>query len=251
VTPPDAGVAPAGGEPTTRPDGASAFRRRWTWRTELWVSLAGWAIAFVLRLVYRTLRVRLVDPAGVLERRRRGERIIAAFWHDTIALMPLVVTRLRWPGHVTVMLSWHRDAEIAARAVGRLGIQSVHGSSRRGWLGGLRGMLAANAAGDDLGIAPDGPKGPRHEAKDGAVQLARVTGLPLVAFGVVAWPARRLGSWDRMQLPRPFARVAIVVSEPIVVPRRGQDVQELQAALGAALARSEREAAELVGAPPE
>ena len=239
-----AGTAPAAKAGVTSP-----FRRHWSRRTELWVSLAGFLIALVVRLVYLTLRVRWVDPAGVMEGRRRGQRIIAAFWHDTIPLMPLMVTRLRWPGRVTVMLSWHRDAEIAARAVGHLGIRSVHGSSRRGWLGGLRGMLAAHAAGDDLGIAPDGPKGPRHEAKDGAVQLARVTGLPLVVFGVVAWPARRLGSWDRMQVPWPFARVAVVLSEPLVVARRGTDVEATRALLAAELERTTSAAAALVGAP--
>src|SRR5206468_2108301 len=97
--------------------------------------------------------------------------------------LPLVVTRLRWPGTVNVMLSWHRDAEIAAQAMRHLGIRAVRGSATRGWLGGLRGLLAARARGEDIVIVPDGPRGPRHEAKDGALQLARATGLPLVVVG--------------------------------------------------------------------
>src|SRR5205814_658772 len=68
----------------------SPFRRRWSWRTRIAVTLAGWAIAFVLRLLYRTLLVRCLDPAGVLDGLGRGERAVFAFWHDTIVLQPLM-----------------------------------------------------------------------------------------------------------------------------------------------------------------
>ena len=232
-------------------DGASgaeaAFRRRWTWRTRVFVVVAGLAIALVLRLLYLTLRVRLVDPGDVFGRRRHGEPVLAAFWHEGIVLLPLLVIRLRWPGSVSVLLSWHRDAEIAAQAMHRLGIRAVRGSSRRGWVGGLRGLLAARARGEDVVIVPDGPRGPRRRAKEGIVQLARATGLPVVVVGAAARPARRLGSWDRMQLPAPFARVALVLSRPVVLPESKPDAV---AALEAALAAANAEAATLVGADP-
>jgi len=223
----------------------SAFRRRWTWRTRAWVVLAGWAIALVLRALHWTLRVRLVDHGGAFAGRRRGDRVVAAFWHDGIPLIPAMVTRLRWPGTVAVMLSWHRDAEIAAQAMRHLGLRAVRGSATRGWLGALRGLLAAAARGDDVVMVPDGPRGPRRRAKDGAVQLARATGLPLIAIGASARPARRLGSWDRMQLPSPFARLALVMSAPIELPA---DRDEALVALEAALAAANAEAAALVGA---
>ena len=226
--------------------GDSPFRRRWSWRTRAWVIVAGWAIALVLRLVHRTLRVRLVDHAGAFAS-RAGAQVIAVFWHDTILLAPLMVTRLRWPRTVTVMLSWHRDAEIAAQAMHRLGIRAVRGSSTRGRLGALRGLLAARARGEDIAIVPDGPRGPRHRAKDGAVQLARATGLPILVVGAAVSPARRLGSWDRLQVPRPFARVALVLSTALVLP---SDKAAAVATLEAALARATAEALEAVGAQP-
>ena len=232
-------------------DGASAagsaFRRRWTWRTRVFVVVAGLAIALALRLLYLTLRVRLVDPGDVFGRRRHGEPVVAAFWHEGICLLPLLVTRLRWPGSVNVLLSWHRDAELAAQAMRRLGIRASRGSTRRGWVGGLRGLLAARTRGEDLVIVPDGPRGPRRQAKDGVVQLARATGLPVVVVGAAARPARRLGSWDRMQIPAPFARVAFVMSGPVVLPEARSDAR---AALEAALAAANTEAAALVGADP-
>jgi len=224
----------------------SPFRRRWTWRTRLWVVLAGWVIALGLRLLYRTLRVRFVDHRRALHP-EGGEQLLVAFWHDALLLAPLIVTRFGWPRTVTVMLSWHRDAEIAAQVLRRIGIRAVRGSTTRGRLGGLRGLLAARARGEDIVIVPDGPRGPRHRAKEGAVQLARATGLPLVVIGAAAHPARRLGSWDRLLVPRPFARAAVVMSEPVALPA---DKPEAVAALEAALARTSAEAAKLVGADP-
>ena len=205
-----AGVARDGARPADSP-----FRRRWSRRTQVWVVIAGW--------------------------------VLAAFWHDGIVLLPLLATRFRWPGTVNAMLSWHRDAEIAAQAMRHLGIRAVRGSATRGWLGGLRGLLAARARGEDIAIVPDGPRGPRHEAKDGAVQLARATGLPLLVVGVAASPARRLGSWDRLQVPRPFARVALVLNAPVVLPA---DKAAARAALEAALGEANAEAARAVGARP-
>ncbi len=224
---------------------ASPFRRRWTWRTRLWVTVLGWTIGQVLRVLHATLRLRLVDPADRLGARRRGERAIYAFWHDTLALMPLVVTRVYPAARAVVMLSWHRDAEIAAQAMRRFGIRAVRGSSTRGGIGALRGLLAAAARGEDIAVVPDGPRGPRHVAKAGVVQLARATGLPVVAFGAAARPAWRLGSWDRMVVPWPFARVVLVASEPVVV---GDSVEEARQAVEAALARVTRAAAAAVSA---
>ena len=227
------------------------YRRRWRWWTRVWVAFAGWSIATALRLIYRTLRICYIDPADMFGRHARGERMIVAFWHDAIALMPLVPARLGWPGRVNVMLSWHRDAEIAARAMARFGVAAVRGSSTRGWLGGLRGLLEARARGEDIAIVPDGPRGPRHQAKDGVVQLARSTGLPVFAFGVAARRARRLSSWDRMQIPWPFARVAIVVSEPLALPRSESGLADARAAIEAALAEVNATAAAAVGVPAE
>jgi hypothetical protein len=208
-------------------------------------------IALALRLLYRTLRLRYVDPGGVLARRSEGGPVLITFWHDTIALMPLVVVRCGWPARVNVLLSWHRDAEIAARAMTHFGIRAVRGSSTRGRLGGIRGLLAAYGRAEDIAVVPDGPRGPRHRAKDGVVQLARATGLAITPFGAAAWPARRLGSWDRLQIPWPFARVTVVVGERVEVPREVDRAGVAAAvdAVEASLARATARALAAVGAP--
>lgn len=215
----------------------SAFRRHWTWRDRALVSALGWSIATVLRLIYVTLRVRCIDPHGVLPAHARGERAVWATWHDAITLLPLLPVRVHPHYRPRVALSWHRDAEIAAQAVRRFGVAVSRGSATRGWLGAMRGLLEAHARGEDLVVIPDGPRGPRHVAKQGLAQLARATRLPVVAIGIAAAPVRRLPTWDRLQVPWPFARVAIVLGAPIPVGRDdGGALPRIQEALAASAA---------------
>ena len=226
----------------------SAFRRHWTWRDRLFVDFLGWLIATVLRVIYVTLRVRCIDPHDVIGAHARGQRVVWATWHDGIVLLPLMVVRVSRKLRPRVALSWHRDAEIAAQAVRRFGVAVTRGSAARGWVGAVRGLLAANARGEDLVVVPDGPRGPRHEAKEGVVQLARATRLPVVAIGIAAAPAHRLRSWDRMQVPRPFARVALVLGAPIPIGRDG--AAGALAAVQDALEATAAEAATLVERAP-
>ena len=65
--------------------------------------------------------------------------------------------------------------------------------------------------GCDLAITPDGPRGPRYVLADGVITLAQITGLPLVPVSYhLNWKVC-LKSWDRFQIPLPFARCDIRV----------------------------------------
>jgi len=209
----------------------SPFRRHWTLRDRMVVATAAGAVVLVTRTLYATLRVRCIDPHGVIPAWRRGEHFVWATWHDGIGLLPLMVTHVEPGVRPRVVLSWHRDGEIAAQVVRRFGVAVTRGSATRGWLGAMRGLLEADARGEDLVVVPDGPKGPRHEAKEGVVQLARATRHPVVAIGIASHPGRRLRTWDRLQVPRPFARVAFVLSAPVPIARGGDVLARVQAAL--------------------
>lgn len=187
---------------------------RFPWREELKIRLwAGLATA-VLLLFKFSIRKHFIGTAELFARWQRGEQVILTFWHSRIALM-----RFGYRGKMAcIMNSSHRDGEIITRAIRRFGIQAVRGSSSRGWVGGLKGMVAAYRCGYDLIVVPDGPRGPSQRAKPGALQLARQTGAPVypATYGA-AW-CRRLANWDRMVVPFPFSRVVYVVGPPIFVP---------------------------------
>jgi len=223
----------------------SAFRRRWTVRKRIEVTVLGTLAALVLRLVHLTLRVRWLDAGDIVARHRRGERFVFATWHDGLMLLPLVLRGAGAEFRPRILISWHRDAEIGAQAGRWFGARFVRGSTTRGGIGAIRGLLTAFRDGEDVLVVSDGPRGPRHQAKPGIVQLGRATGVPVVPIVLGVAPCRRLGSWDRMQVPILFGRVAIRFGDPVEV---GDDDREGQARLQAAMDAGTREVERALGA---
>jgi len=174
---------------------------------------AGLALAAVWGLS-KTMRFSYVGTQDLFAGWERGEQVILAFWHNRMLLMPFPY---RGP-KACIMNSSHRDGEIISRVIRRFGIISVRGSSTRGWVSGLKGMVEAYQQGYDLIIVPDGPRGPRYQAKPGVLQLARSTGARVypVTYGA-AWKTH-IGSWDRLIIPFPFSKVCYVVGQPLSVP---------------------------------
>lgn len=173
--------------------------------------------------LFSTVRLRRTNPEAYLRFRRRGEPVIFVFWHDQ--LLPLVWVH-RNEG-IVVLVSEHADGEYISRIIGRHGFGTARGSSTRGGARALRSLVTAAREGRDLALTPDGPRGPRHRFKPGALVAARLTGLPLVPIAVAAAPAWRLRSWDRFLVPRPFSTVAVRWGEPHRVPSSA-DREELR-----------------------
>jgi lysophospholipid acyltransferase (LPLAT)-like uncharacterized protein len=94
--------------------------------------------------------------------------------------------------------------------------------------------MRAARAGHDLAITPDGPRGPARVFKPGALNAARLTGLPVVPLAVAASSAWHVDSWDRFLVPRPLARIRIAYGQPTFVDREldGEGVARLAAAFG-------------------
>jgi len=143
---------------------------------------------------------------------------IYCFWHSTL----LVVSYLFRNTGKSAIISKSKDGLIAAGVAARLGHEVVYGSSHRGGAGALRDGVRALKSGRSLGITPDGPKGPREAVKAGAAQIAIMSGAPVVTIKVGAKNAWRLKSWDGFMIPRPFAKISVVLSEPIE-PFEGAD----------------------------
>ncbi len=185
------------------------------WRRRLELALAPRLISAVLQVLSWTLRIRFFDAGHLFERWQRGEQVILAFWHNRVVVMPLQVRGQR----VCIMNSQSHDGEIASRTLERWGIRSVRGSATRGGLRGFMQLLAAYRRGESLAVVPDGPRGPRCEAKAGIVHLGKATQAPIFPVSYAASRAIQLGSWDRLIIPLPFSRIAYVIEEPMQIAR--------------------------------
>ena len=207
------------------------------------IAVLGFAARLLYGLVLKTVRpVMGEDGAEVLAAFARNERVVVAFWHGQLALMQAAY-RGRGAG-ICIQVSQHSDGEIITRAVRPYGVRAARGSATRGGLGSVRRMLEAFRQGYDLAIALDGPRGPRHRAKPGAIRLGQATGARL--FPVACAPRRgyAFGSWDRFIVPMPFTRLYYAFGTPLCVPRDADDaaIERARAALESQLARLTAEA---------
>ena len=174
-------------------------------------SILIWLLTSILG---KTWRFKVVSPPSVRVFDANAEPKIYCFWHSTL----LVVSYLFRNTGKTAIVSPSKDGRIAADVARRWGHGIIFGSSSQGGAAALRQSIRAVRDGQSLGITPDGPKGPRELAKPGAAQIAIVGKTPLVTIKISAKSAWRLKSWDRFMIPKPFAKITAILSEPIEPP---------------------------------
>jgi len=142
-----------------------------------------------------------------------GRRPIMAFWHGRI-LPATVYFRQRG---IVVITSENFDGEWIAGIVERFGYGTARGSTSRGAKRALLQLKREMASGKPAAFTLDGPRGPARVAQPGAVWLAKATGNPILPFHIETdryWTAH---SWDRTQIPKPYATAAIAIGEPLTV----------------------------------
>lgn len=215
------------------------------------LGLAAWLTALILGIIGRSLRWREEGAEGVRALVARGQPFILVFWHGRLAMLPRLYREVGGR-RVKILISDHRDGELIARAMAHWGFGAVRGSTRRGAVRGAKGMLRAAREGYDLAITPDGPRGPREVLQAGVVDLARLSGLPLVPVTFSARWAWEFGSWDRFLLPRPGSRALALWGEPVWVGRNQSPAaaDELTRQLEDTLRRMRQRADTLVGRRP-
>jgi lysophospholipid acyltransferase (LPLAT)-like uncharacterized protein len=193
------------------------------------------------------------DSAKGEEILARGRPVVACFWHGR--LLPVA---LSWRGAgADILISQSSDGKMIANTARKLGHGVIEGSTARGdrnrrSVQAGRDVVSKLRAGRYVGITPDGPRGPRMRASEGAIRLAQMGEVDLVPVTAALWPAIRAGSWDRMivPLPVPFSKAAFLVGDPIAVPRaaKADERERLRLLLETEMNRLTAEADTLVGA---
>jgi lysophospholipid acyltransferase (LPLAT)-like uncharacterized protein len=143
-----------------------------------------------------------------------GRQPIMAFWHGRI----LAATYSFRRRGIVVITSENFDGEWIAGIIERFGYGTARGSTSRGARKALLQLTRDMAAGKPAGLTVDGPRGPARVAQPGAVWLGKTTGHPVLPFHLEADRHWTLKSWDRAQIPKPFATVSIAMGEPFQVP---------------------------------
>lgn len=179
----------------------------------------------LLDVLLRTVRFDVENAASYEQVWSEGRPVVFVLWHSRL----LSLGYLHRGQGVYGLASLSADGEYIARLLQRWGMPMVRGSSSRGGDTAFREMVRVVRAGHSMSITPDGPRGPRERLKPGVLQLAQLTGAPLIPVSAAASSAWHFNSWDRFMVPRPFAHVPVGYGAPLEVPRAATatDIEEL------------------------
>ena len=181
----------------------------------------GSLLAGYLRFVQRTSPMTVIPADG--HARLEDGPVIITMWHGQHFMQTF---GLRPQDRIHVMISRHGDGAINAIAAEKLGMFVVRGSGaqrsdqvrKRGGIQALRQLLALLEAGDHVSLTADVPKVSRV-AGEGIIALAALSGRPILPVATVCSRRIDLNSWDSASIGLPFGRTALVIGEPIFVPK--------------------------------
>jgi lysophospholipid acyltransferase (LPLAT)-like uncharacterized protein len=206
--------------------------RRW------WHRIAAYFLTLAIRLYLKTLRVQTFGKDRTIqELSTSATGFVFLFWHDSILLAPL----LEWATvfrPISVFISYSRDGDIATeigKQFSNVGVIRVKHNSRAAAL--VEGCRLLNNR-HGLLVTPDGPRGPRHQIKPGALFACQKCGASVIPVIYAASSQYTLSSWDRFRIPLPFSRVLVSVLEPISRPAEG-DLNQFRAEIERKIAAEE------------
>ncbi|MEQ2009422.1 MAG: lysophospholipid acyltransferase family protein [Limisphaerales bacterium] len=181
--------------------------------------------------VAATLRWRWHDQTNLFENGGK-EPVIFCLWHNRLALSLILFRRYvqaRQPQRtLAALVSASRDGGMLARVLELFAVVPVRGSSSRRGPQALRELVSAAEQGCDLAITPDGPRGPCYVVQEGIISLAALTGMTIVPASFHLSCKWRLKTWDRFQVPPPFARCEVQLGQPLRIPRDATDAEREQ-----------------------
>ena len=141
----------------------------------------------------RTVEKKVPHPHGII-----------GVWHEDL----LACTKFFSHKNIHVLISSSSDGDISANACLKLGYKITRGSSSNNSIS-VRHLLTSLKNGGSVGMALDGPRGPRKQIKEGNLWLRSQSQLPLFIMDIQYTRFIQLKSWDKFKIPLPFTKVII------------------------------------------
>ena len=188
-----------------------------TWKRKLSYSILRPIVKLFITSFWWTCRVeKIIGDEHTLKLINKGDPIIPCYWHQMHIFGAWYMRKLQKRGlKIGYLISPSVDGEISARIVQSWGAVAIRGSSNRTGARALKDMY--NTIIKDK-VSPvttsDGPIGPIHEFKQGAVMLSQLTQAPMLPIAYAASRYWELKSWDKFIIPKPFSRIIIAIGEP-------------------------------------
>ncbi|MHC4171332.1 MAG: lysophospholipid acyltransferase family protein [Planctomycetota bacterium] len=178
--------------------------------------------AFILNLLLRFIcssNKLSTTRLDIFERWAEEGNNIFAFWHSRLFYLAYYSIKNAKKPKISVLISMSRDGDYGVAMGRKLGQDVVRGSTSRGGHKAIRDLARKAAAGNNIAITPDGPRGPACRVNEGVIRLAQLTRARIIPVSYDATRKKKLKSWDGFIIVKPFGRVHMAFAEPVQVPR--------------------------------
>lgn len=172
-------------------------------------------LPFILSLLCKSIKINAKNFVEIEDDIKKGNNFILAFWHGTM-IAPWYFFRNQ---HLSALISKSKDGSLLARVLEQWKYNVVRGSSNDGGKEAFNQLNELSSSGNSILITVDGPKGPMHKMKPGAVVLAQRNQVPLYLLGVGYKSKIKLKSWDEFQIPKLFTKVKMIFSNKIILEK--------------------------------
>lgn len=173
-----------------------------------WRRAALWPLGLLTRLWGRSLHLS-GSPETLRNLAKIDEPVAFTLWHNRLFLTAEIFRRYRQGRPIYGLVSPSKDGAWLEAFFSLVGIRAVRGSSHKLGREAVTALVDVMRAGNDIGITPDGPRGPIYEFKAGGLIVARRVRAPLLLLGCAFESSWQLKSWDRFHLPAPFSTVRV------------------------------------------
>ena len=162
----------------------------------------------ILRLWHLTLRVEF-EGNGLELLRSTDKPYMLISWHNNLFTVPMFIKRFRRERVVNGLISASKDGAWLVAIFELIGFKCIRGSANYRGAQSLKELIRATRQGQDIGITPDGSKGPAYVLKPGAAAVAKLCKVGIILVGYEYQSAWRLNSWDRFFIPKPFSSIKL------------------------------------------
>ncbi len=167
---------------------------------------------YIINAISSSLKMRIVGYENYQYLKEMGKKCVIVFWHGQ-QFYPIYHFR---NNKIAIMVSLSNDGEIQNKILSSFGYEVVRGSSSRGAVSGLIGLIRKMREGSDVAIALDGPRGPYQTAKEGVNYIAIKEDCFVLPIACAFNSYKQFGAWDKYMLPYPYSSGVMLVGRPIM-----------------------------------
>ena len=188
--------------------------------------------SILIRFLYYTNKKEFHSPVSIGD-----EPTIFACWHGELLMLPYLYSHYRKTPHAKVLISPHFDGKLISKTIKYFGLGTLAGSSDKNPARVLIQAIKTLKDSYDIGITPDGPKGPRHEVADGIIIMAQKAKSKIVVVEIKPTKYWQLNSWDKFTIPKPFGIIRYYSTEPMDI--LGMDMEDARKLIKESLLKHE------------